>query len=155
MTVYNIYTDGCITTIANKNLGGWGLVVTDELGKITHEDFGAMNKRVRQTIENSELDALYRALEYIKNHPLKNNAKFTIYSDSNYVVNCMNGLSKRRNCREMWDKIEHIMIHDLCDTIIDVKHVLGHQYGDTSIHSIMNNHCDKLAKIGANLLIKR
>lgn len=80
---YHIYTDG--SSRGNPGAGGWGMVVMSEGGseilcvESGYEDYVTNNRM--------ELKAMICALGYAESHPQH---KFTIISDSAYVVNSCN-----------------------------------------------------------------
>lgn len=75
-----IYTDGSYKSSTDQ--GGYGVVITvnDKVHKILH--YGYKNT----TNNRMELMAVIAALEYFKKP-----SELKIYSDSNYIVNCING----------------------------------------------------------------
>lgn len=79
-----IYTDGaCIGNGKAKNIGGWSFVIIEN-GKLIHQsvcvEFNTTNNR-------QELLAVIRALQHCVDNKIKS---FTLYSDSQYVVNGYN-----------------------------------------------------------------
>jgi ribonuclease HI len=84
MTISNIvsiYTDGACSGNQNtKNLGGWGAIL--EFQGHTKEIFGA---EANTTNNRMELMGLISALEALT----KDGQIIHVYSDSSYVINCM------------------------------------------------------------------
>ncbi|MBI5020574.1 MAG: ribonuclease HI [Ignavibacteriales bacterium] len=77
-----IYCDGaCSGNQFSKNAGGWGAVLN--FGDLTKEIYGGEKNTSNQRME---ITACIKALEAIK----KEEVKISIYSDSAYLVNCMN-----------------------------------------------------------------
>ena len=77
-----IYCDGaCSGNQFNSNSGGWGAVL--KFGSETKEIYGGEKNTTNQRME---ITACIKALETIK----KEGFKINIYSDSAYLVNCMN-----------------------------------------------------------------
>lgn len=77
-----IYCDGaCSGNQFSKNVGGWGVVL--QFDGMTKEIFGGEENTTNQRME---ITACIKALEALK----KDGIKIDLYSDSAYVVNCMN-----------------------------------------------------------------
>ncbi|MDI6765629.1 MAG: ribonuclease HI [Bacteroidota bacterium] len=77
-----IYCDGaCSGNQFNNNSGGWGAVLKFE--NITKEIYGCEKNTTNQRME---ITACIKALEAIK----KEGFKIDLYSDSAYLVNCIN-----------------------------------------------------------------
>lgn len=141
----DIYIDGSKLDLPNHSPGGYAFLAIKEK-EIIAEKFG-MVIREKITSARAELEALYQSLlwisEYIKEHK---DCMFHIYSDYLTIVNCMNGTSKRMKNRDLWDDIEPLCLNLLGH--LDVQHVKAHADDE------YNKRCDKLAKQGANSLVK-
>jgi ribonuclease HI len=80
--MYKIFTDGACSS--KDNVGGWAYVVLNENEASIISSKGAQ----KDTTNNEmELTGVLKALIWCNSHP---NDKIIIYSDSAYVVNCIN-----------------------------------------------------------------
>ena len=78
----NIYTDGaCSGNQEAENFGGWGAIL--EYGEHKKEVFGG---EINTTNNRMELTALAEALEMLT----KEGLNIKVYSDSSYLIRCMN-----------------------------------------------------------------
>lgn len=141
----DIYIDGSKLDLPNHSPGGYAYLAIKN-GEIIKEGFGLV-VRDKITSARAELEALYQSLlwisEYIKEHK---DTMFHIYSDYLTIVKCLSGESKRMKNRDIWDDIEPLCLELLGH--IDIQHVKAHADDE------FNKRCDKLAKQGANSLIK-
>lgn len=80
-----IYTDGGCDSHLN-GLGGWAYVVYED-GKIIKEEYG---HEFKTTNNRMEIHAVKLALIYCLTHPKIAEAKFKIFSDSQYCVHTYN-----------------------------------------------------------------
>ncbi len=82
MKLINIYTDGACSGNQNKeNIGGYGAVLEYKSNK--KEIFGS---KINTTNNIMELTAVIEALKILR----KRDYKIRIFSDSSYIVNCIN-----------------------------------------------------------------
>jgi len=95
MEKYKIYTDGAVSKNGQKDaIGGWAFVIVDSDNNLTraYSDYknGATNQQMElvAVIEacKTALEELYYEGETESSFSI--DAKFTIYSDSAYVINC-------------------------------------------------------------------
>lgn len=151
MKKLNVFIDGSCKDNKNKEtaIAGWGYIITDSNFNILAED----NGKIREGVQNSvraELEGLYQAL--LKMKTFKGNCKFHIYTDYDTIVDSLNGFAERRANRDYWDLIEPICL-SLAGNY-RISHILGHQKNKENKLIDFNNRVDKLAKAGANSLIK-
>lgn len=89
-----IYTDGACKENGNKDrtsLGGWAFVILDEVDQ--SDDMGVVMSGssgvVGTTNQEMEIVAVAEALESLRNYQYLGK-KINLYSDSAYVINCLN-----------------------------------------------------------------
>lgn len=138
----NIYTDGGCS--GNPGPGGWAFVVLDG------NDIKKFSSGVEKTTNNQmELCAATKALQYVKDNVEFNDAKITLYIDSQYVksgITTWINMWKNRGWKtaekkpvknkELWLKLDEL---NSCLTI-DWQWVKGHD------GIKYNEICDKLCK---------
>lgn len=140
-----IFTDGS----ARNNQGGWGWVATFEQRKLSC-DSGKINNTTHQAME---IYAVIKALESFS----VCNIDITIFSDSMYVVNCINerwfdywrlngwmtkGGKEVKNI-VYWERLLKV-IKILKPTRVKFRHVKAHQTGSNYL-VVYNNFADNLA----------
>lgn len=124
----NIYTDGgCAGNQDTENFGGWGAIL--EYGDYQKESFGS---EANTTNNRMELTAFAEALDMLK----KDNLPIRVFSDSSYLIRCMNekwyenwkrngwknANKKPVENQDLWERIiQYIPKHDF-----DFYHVKGH-----------------------------
>lgn len=127
-----VYTDG--SCIRNPGNGGWCFMYVRDKGENNFIKHG----RADQTTNNKmELTAVIEALEHGKDKY----KKFTIHTDSAYVINCASGIFKRTRNLDLWQKYDQ-----LCkDNEISVQYiwVKGHS------GNLYNELVDKYAQAEA------
>lgn len=138
MNEYVIYTDGCAEP--NPGRGGWGYII---LAKDSQKDPLAQNCGGFSYTTNNRME-IYAVLAALR--AVKHKSKITIVSDSEYVVNTINGwlkgwvnkrFSKKKNV-DLWKQIWILMgFHS-----VSARWVRGHN-GD-----YYNNIADRLANTG-------
>jgi len=137
----DIYTDGS----CRGGHGGWAWVSVKNDEYFTSES----GRAERTTHQQMEILAVIKALEYHGK-----NLQITIYSDSAYVVNCMNDKWYANWIKNGWmsAKGSQIKNMDLWERLISLlhdglkfKHVKAHQF-DSSNRTKFNNMADALAK---------
>ena len=91
-----IYTDG--SCIPNPGKGGWAYVAL-------HDDveIHCSGSEKRSTNNIMEMTAVIQAL---KNY--RKQKYFSIYSDSQYVINCAQGKWKRKKNKELWEVYDRV-----------------------------------------------
>lgn len=122
-----VYTDGSCSP--NPGRGGWAFIAIFEDENNIYEfiDFG---KEQKTTNNRMELTAVIEALKAFSAE------KFTIFSDSLYVINCAMGKWKKNKNIDLWKKYDKIS-HEKDIVFIWVKGHSGDKY---------NEKVDKLAK---------
>lgn len=126
------YTDGAYSSTKKK--GGWGVYCPQYKLRMCSSELNTTNNRM-------EVVAAIKALEFVdaSRLPEKN---IIICSDSNYLIETMNGNFKIKTNLDLWDDLK-----DLCDALFDKKikwvHVKGH-----SGHN-ENEIVDKLANLAS------
>lgn len=152
MRPVNLHCDGaCLENGKPHAMGGYGIIVESE-GKILETQFGKLRVGV-QTNNRAELEAVLKALEYIKEtgDPA---ISYILYSDSTTVVDGILGIAKRKANRDIWQDIETI-----CQEInqagyqVSVVHCNKDKLDPEDIIYQMNVQADLLAFRGANALI--
>lgn len=122
-----LYTDGAYSPL--KNQGGWAFIVLNEGVKV----FSLFDSVKETTNNRMEIQAVIEAIKYMNTVDVK---KFTIYSDSMYVIGTMTKNWQKKKNVDLWVELDNIIKPD---TEIEWKHIKGHS-GDK-----WNNHCDMLA----------
>lgn len=92
----SIYTDG--SCIGNPGPGGWAFYVIDE----KDGDYCMSGKENHSTNNRMELKAVIEALETLSS------GSYTIYSDSQLVINCAQGKWKRKKNLDLWSEYEKV-----------------------------------------------
>lgn len=116
----NIYTDGgCSGNQNSKNFGGWGAILEYE----QHEK-EAYGGEVNTTNNRMELTALAVSLEMLK----RNNLNIRIFSDSSYLIRCMNEKWYQKWQQNGWKNSNKKPVEnqDLWERII--KHLPNHNF---------------------------
>ena len=139
-----IYTDGaCSGNQSKENKGGWGAVLLFN-GKVKEINGGEVNT----SNQRMELTATIKALESLKTnkHPVE------VFSDSAYLVNCMNDKWYEKWLKNGWRnaKREPVENQDLWEkliTLIDTYEVSFHKVKGHSGDEY-NELADKLAREG-------
>ena len=129
-----IYTDGAYSP--SRNQGGWAFVLLKDNDKL-HSDYNGV---INTTNNRMEIQSVIEAIKYIKSIKIN---KFTIFSDSMYVIGTMTKNWKRNKNNDLWDILDGLVNN------LDINwvHVKGHS-GDK-----WNNHCDLLAVAGSKLIL--
>jgi ribonuclease HI len=148
----DIYTDGsCLDNGRVSARGGWAFAVTKkDTDQVLFEDSGKLRPD-KQTNNRAEAEAVLYALLWIESqdgNSLYN--YYTIWSDSQYVIDCITGIGTRSANRDIWSDIEN-----LCQRVVgkfEIKHVDSHMVNSDCIQHIMNLYTDRLARIAANNL---
>ena len=145
MRKIKVYIDGSCKNNKNKEkaIGGWGYIFVDEEDNIIKHNYGKL-RNGNQNSQRAEMEAFYMALLSI--NAFKKGYKFDIYSDYDSLVDSINGFAERKKNKDIWNDIEPLCL-SLCKNI-KVHHVTAHA------DELFNNMADKLAKAGANSLLK-
>jgi len=119
-----IYTDGsCLKNPGGP--GGWAVCILD-----SDKEFYLVGSDKSTTNNRMELEAVIEGLSCVKK-----NQKCIIYTDSKLVINCANGLWKKKSNLDLWLKYEN----EIIDKSVTFEWVKGHS-GDK-----YNEIVDKLA----------
>lgn len=129
-----VYTDGAFSS--SRNQGGWAFVALQD-GVRIHSNFDVIEGG---TNNRAEIISVIEAIKYMQEVNIN---KFTIYSDSMYVIGTMTLNYKRNKNTDLWEELDKLVLNKQ----IDFKHVKGHN-GDK-----FNTLCDTLAVAGSHLLI--
>ena len=143
MINYSIFCDGAYSSVRKQ--GGAGVVILKNGKKVVE-----YSKSFKGGTNNTaELCAIILALRFIQ----KEIDSLTIYSDSQYCVNCASAGWERKKNRRIWYEFDKELnrVKDLCSDI-QFKHVKGHQ-NDKSEETKWNNIADKLAVKGSLCII--
>jgi ribonuclease HI len=148
---YIIGTDGsCLDNGKPTARGGWSFIVQDTEYNDVHIDFGKIREG-KQTNNRAEQEAVLQALIWVWDNTEAGDS-VTIYCDSDVVVGGINGTSGRDANRDIWAQIE-----TMCTTLlhtIKVEGTEGHQNNSEDPIHVLNFRADKLARQGANTLLK-
>lgn len=135
MSQYIIFTDGAYSSLRNQ--GGVGVVFVKD-GKKIYE----FSRMIPNTTNNRcEISAVIYALNAISK-PIDS---VTIYTDSQYVLGCINEGWQRKKNKVLWSIFDNIYnkASKFCQNI-KFDWVKGHSKSD-DFFSEMNNLADKLA----------
>jgi ribonuclease HI len=119
-----IYTDGSCTP--NPGKGGWGYIAIFPDCEIS--DSGSSSHTTNNIME---ITAVIKPLQQFPNQD-----SYTIYTDSQYVINCATGKWKRKKNIELWEEYDKVSKNKKI-TYIWVKGHNGDPY---------NERVDKIAK---------
>jgi ribonuclease HI len=155
--VIDIWCDGaCGTPSQRANIGGWGAVIKtrgrERFRQVCDGEFNTTNQRM-------ELVACVRALEEISLGPgeeygKKNSVQVNVYSDSAYLVDCINRGIYKRWITNDWLNIrgEPVKHRDLWERLIFFMDRYTITFMKVPSHSGNINHdrADALAQIAVN-----
>lgn len=150
---FDIFVDGsCKDNGKDYAIGGWAFaVVISGTEQVMHEKYGKLRSG-KQTNNRAELESTYRALLYIASK--EDDAVYNIYSDSEVVVNGINGTSGRNANRDIWDQVETILPKLIAKHQINsIESVEAHLSESQDVKHKMNCYVDKLAKQASNSLL--
>jgi ribonuclease HI len=139
-----IYCDGACSGNQHKNnTGGWGaLLIFKNKEK---EIFGGEKNTTNQRME---LTACIKALEQLKN----NRYPVEIYSDSAYLVNCINQAWYKKWEKNGWKNSNKKPVEnkDLWETLLELLDNYNPKFIKVEGHSgvVQNERVDKLARLG-------
>lgn len=124
-----IYCDGCC--YKNPGPGGYGAILI--YNDIEKEIYGSSDGDT--TNNRMEITAAIKALQ-----ALKYKCKVNVFTDSQYVVNTMNGKFKKSKNKDLWDILdEEVAKHEV--SFLWIKGHSGNRY---------NERVDTLAKLGGH-----
>ena len=146
-----IYCDGaCSGNQHENNTGGWGaLLIFNNKEK---EIFGGEKNTTNQRME---LTACIKALEELKSkqYPIE------IYSDSAYLVNCINQAWYKKWEKNGWKNSKKYPVEnkDLWETLLKLLNKYSPKFIKVEGHAgiTLNERADKLAHSGMKLLNSR
>ena len=161
---FDIFTDGSCFNNGKKNSivkAGIGVYFADNSIEDISEPLDNNNKKTNNI---AEFMACIRAIEHVVSNNLHNGRKIVIYSDSNYVINCVNKWYKnweKNNFKTKKDgfvknKNLVIKLHGLCMKYgVLIKYCKAHGIEPLDKSSFNyylwygNNKADKLARNGS------
>ncbi|PKL36656.1 ribonuclease HI [Candidatus Peregrinibacteria bacterium HGW-Peregrinibacteria-1] len=101
----DIYTDG--SCIGNPGPGGWAAIIN-----VDGVEYEISGNEPDTTNNRMEMMAMIEALNWLKDRLDRldnfNNAKITIYSDSNLIVKTLTDGWKRKANLDLWEKIDKV-----------------------------------------------
>ncbi len=119
-----LYTDGSCTP--NPGKGGWAFIAV-------FDDFDIEDSGKSENTTNNIME-MTAVIEGLSTFPEEK--EFTVYSDSQYVINCAQGKWQRKKNIDLWQKYDKISRNKKI-TFVWVKGHSGDHY---------NERVDKLAK---------
>lgn len=139
-----IYTDGaCSGNQFKENSGGWGAVLIS--GSNRKEIYGGEKNT---TNNRMELTACIKALHEVKQKEFK----IILYSDSSYIVNCLNNKWYIKWEKNGWknSKKEPVENKDLWEKLLQLSRELNVEFIKVKGHSgiELNEEADRLANKG-------
>jgi ribonuclease HI len=150
MAKEEIFIDGsCLDNGLPTARGGFAIFKTKYNGSSSIQEIECGRlRRGKQTNNRAELESMDQTLKWIHSQP--NNKEYEIYTDSRLVSEGMNGQASRNANRDIWDEIEYFA--DLLVGRIKVNWIESQKDNTVDRLHILNNLCDKMAKIAANSL---
>lgn len=150
MNDISIFTDG--SSRGNPGPGGWGAVIVYSDNELKVRELGGREEYT--TNNRMELTAVIEALSFISSHLTLDARRFTLFTDSSYVVNGItkwvfgwqkNGWKTKTKGdvenRDLWEKLVVVT----ADKKIDWKVIGGH------VGIVGNERCDQIATAFADL----
>jgi ribonuclease HI len=139
-----IFCDGaCSGNQFSNNIGGWGAILRYK-GNIK-EIFGGEHNTSNQRME---LTACIKALEQLKTH----NIPIEIYSDSAYLINCINDGWYQRWILNNWKTAakKNVENRDLWERLIELMRKFNIRFHKVEGHAgvELNERADQLAQQG-------
>lgn len=154
LKIYKCYTDGsCRANGSSNAVGAWAFAIIDNENNLIYKESGT---ELNTTNQRMELEAAARCCEYIhRTVEPKQACCCYIYSDSAYLINCinqgwyknwiMNGwiTSKKTPVenKDLWERL----IPYFRDFYYNFNKVAGHKSND-NINQYWNNYVDNLAQ---------
>ena len=128
----HIFTDGACTNNGKRGANAaWGLIVVLEKGSdytILYRDSAAIPKSETQTNQRAELQGLLKGLRQAKKH----SGRVTIWSDSQYAINCASVWGpkwKANGWKKQGGPIQHFdLIRDLVMETIEMGQNLSYRW---------------------------
>lgn len=155
----HIFTDGACPNNGKKTANAaWGLIVVSDIGyQVLYKESGAIPKSEIQTNQRAELTGLLKGLRAAKKFYTMYPGQFTIWSDSQYSINCASVWGpkwKSMGWKKQGGPIQHFdLIRDLVEETIAMGHMVqyrwlkGHKGGDSQHQFpwVFNHQVDALA----------
>jgi ribonuclease HI len=155
----HIFTDGACTNNGRKSANAaWGLIVVTDIGyEVIYKESGAIPKSEIQTNQRAELKGLLMGLRTAKKLYDLYPGQFTIWSDSQYSINCASVWGpkwKSMGWKKQGGPIQHFdLIRDLVEETIAMGHKIqyrwlkGHKGGESQHQFpwVFNHQVDALA----------
>lgn len=139
-----VFCDGaCSDNQSARNVGGWGVVL--KYGQHVKELHGGERNTSNQRME---LTACIKALEAIK----AKDKPIVIYSDSAYLVNCMNERWYERWRRNGWKNVKKKPVEnrELWERLLELLEQRDVRFKKVEGHAgvELNERADELARLG-------
>ena len=155
----HIFTDGACTNNGKRGANAaWGLIVVSDIGyQVLHKESGAIPKSEPQTNQRAELQGLLNGLRAAKRYYEIYPGLITIWSDSQYSINCASVWGpkwKSAGWKKQGGPIQHLdLVRCLVDETqnmgykIQYKWLRGHKGGDAQHQFpwVFNHQVDALA----------
>lgn len=148
---YYVYTDGACSNNGKDNaMAGIGIF-------FGIDDPRNLSKKIegKQTNNTAELSAIIETY-YIIENDIKNGKKIAIVSDSEYAIKCVSSYGDKCNKKDWKTDIPNKelvkILYEMYKDKPNIKfiHIMAHTNND-DIHSIGNDHADKLANMAIGL----
>ena len=158
MTKRDVFVDGSCADNGRPNAeGGWAIFATLQNSTDIIDDSIRIGKlrKGKQTNNRAELEACYHGLIWI-DEQMHDGTLYTLWSDSEVVVNGINGSSGRNANRDIWEGVEALckkLVSENKIHVDGVQFIEGHKTESLDPRHINNCVCDKYAKQGANSLL--
>lgn len=130
----HIFTDGACTNNGKRNANAaWGLVVVADKGyTVLYTDSGAIPKSEPQTNQRAELQGLLKGLRQAKRIQEHYPGLTTIWSDSQYAINCASVWGpkwKANGWKKQGGPIQHFdLIRDLVIETAEMSHRVSYRW---------------------------
>lgn len=149
---FDLHVDGsCLKNGTPGAEGGWAFVVTLPASTEIVPDTETLGKlRVgTQTNNRAELEGVLRAILWVQDRP--EDEFYTIWCDSELVVQGITGAAGRHANRDIWEPIERLCRQHR--KRLTIKDVDAHEKESTDPRHVMNCYVDRLAKQASNSLL--
>lgn len=130
----HIFTDGACTNNGKRNASAaWGLIVVADTGyAILHRDSGAIPREQQQTNQRAELQGLLKGLRAAKDFSAKYPGLMTIWSDSQYAINCASVWGpkwKSNGWKKQGGPIQHLdLVRSLVEETIEMRNMIQYRW---------------------------
>lgn len=131
-----IYTDGACR--GNPGPAAYGFTISDEKGKLLHEEGGYIGKTTNNV---AEYTAVYQALKHVRKQYGNKHPQVELYADSKLVAEQLSGRFKVK-AKHLKPIIEQIKILDMELGGVTYAHVLRSQ--NTAADKLANQALDNL-----------